>query len=63
MSRWLFSPVIGDYGSEYSKTTHGVPGVFITVMTIMVMNVPIVIGMPYSYDNWYIHYCNGHYSN
>ena len=43
---WLFTPVIGDYGSKYSKTTHGAPGVVITLMTIMVMNVPIVVGMP-----------------
>ena len=44
-SRWLFSPVIGDYSSKYSETTHGAPGVFITVITITVMNVPIVIGI------------------
>ena len=50
-SRWFFSAVIGNYGNEYSKTPHGAPGVFITIMTIMVMNVPIIIGMPYSYDN------------
>ena len=50
-SRQLFSAVIGDYGSEYSATTHGAPGVFITIMTITVMNVPIVVGMPYSHDN------------
>ena len=62
-SRWLFSAVIGDYSSEYSETTHGAPGLFITVMTIMVMNVQIVIGIRHSYDNWYIHYHNGHYGN
>ena len=38
-SRWLFTPVIGDYGSEYSKTTHGAPQVFITIIAIMVLNV------------------------
>ena len=39
-SRWLFSTIIGDYGTEYSETTHGAPRIFITVIPIMVLNAP-----------------------
>ena len=42
-SRQLFSPVIGHYDSEYSENTHGAPQLFITIMAIMVKNVPNTI--------------------
>ena len=37
--RQLFSTIIGDYGTEYSKTTHGAPQIFITIIPITVLNV------------------------
>ena len=36
----LFSPVISHYGSEYNDNTHGAPQLFITIMVIVVKNVP-----------------------
>ena len=47
------------YGSEYIETTHYALWLFITVMTIMVINVPIIVQTV----SPYIYYRNGHYGN
>ena len=47
------------YGSEYIETTHYALWLFITVMTITVVNVP-TNGF---YDDLNIFYRNGHYGN
>ena len=47
------------YGSEYIETTHYALRLFITIMTIMVVNVPTK-GF---YDDLNIFYHNGHYGN
>ena len=47
------------YSSEYIETTHYALWLFITVMTITVINVR-TNGL---YDDRYIYYRNGHYSN
>ena len=47
------------YGSEYIETTHYALRLFITVMTITVVNVQTNS----LYDDRYIYYHNGHYGN
>ena len=47
------------YGSEYIETTHYALRLFITVMTIMVVN---VLTKSF-YDDLNIFYRNGHYGN
>ena len=47
------------YSSEYIKTTHYALWLFITVMTITVINVRTNS----LYDDRYIYYRNGHYGN